>query len=210
MPSEYPPSTLKVRADCHRPQVKLREFVMPDRVRRLPPARFPSGAASLLRAGDVAELYYQDGWWEVAVESVADAASKSRGGSRGKRRRGGAAKKTAGRPPPTVEVDDIDDDDDDDDSDDDSDGEAGAAGPPKKDAKRFHVRSTEYNAQHTVSEGMLRPKWLWSNERRVWRYELACGHGCVPLEGHGRPSFKFAGGLLRAYNANAVKAEAPP
>ena len=44
--------------------------------------------------------------------------------------------------------------------------------------------------------------WLWSPGASVWRYELHAGHGCVPMAGQGEPTFKFAGGVLRASNSS--------
>mmetsp|Transcript_30532 Transcript_30532/g.70002 ORF Transcript_30532/g.70002 Transcript_30532/m.70002 type:complete len:83 (+) Transcript_30532:772-1020(+) len=42
--------------------------------------------------------------------------------------------------------------------------------------------------------------WLWSPKTSSWRYELHAGHGWVPLAG--KPTFKFAHGVLRASNEN--------
>jgi hypothetical protein len=88
----------------------------------------------------------------------------------------------------------------DEDVDEDEDEDTRDAKLKKKSKRLFHVKAVLYDIAHQVGEERLRPKWLWSHERRVWRYELACGHGCVPLEGHGRPSFVFAGGAPRSWN----------
>jgi hypothetical protein len=40
------------------------------RIRRAPPD-CPDGVLDLVRAGDTLELFYDDCWWDVVVESVA-------------------------------------------------------------------------------------------------------------------------------------------
>ena len=60
----------------------------------------------------------------------------------------------------------------------------------------------------TVAAEQLRPHWLWAPESCSWRFELLCGHGCVPLDdaAHGcKPTFKFACGVLRNRNDFAAK-----
>lgn len=47
----------------------LREWVQMQDVRRRPPPT-PAGFARLVEAGDLVELYFEDGWWEVEVEKV--------------------------------------------------------------------------------------------------------------------------------------------
>jgi hypothetical protein len=55
-------------------QAKLRENVSSADLRlRAPPT--PGGFARLLRAGDVVELFHEDGWWEVKLEPVTAAGS---------------------------------------------------------------------------------------------------------------------------------------
>ena len=49
-------------------------------------------------------------------------------------------------------------------------------------------------------QDVLRPRWLWANDQRTWRYEITLGHGCVPLPGRGWPTFKFANAVHRASN----------
>ena len=249
-------------SEAHAPaKVPLREFIEPQRLRLLPPNAFPNGAACLLRPGDLVDLYYQDGWWEVVVEAVKEPADSDglKRGQRGKRHRGEARKSATGavagdgggavagdgggapeaaadtltaetgfvkaetgfvnaetgfvngdmdakRATPEDEASEDEDEDEEEDEEEDEDEDADEdtrAAKLKKKSKRarlFHVKAVLYNATHQVSEERLRPKWLWSHERRVWRYELLCGHGCVPLEGHGRPSFVFAGGAPRSWN----------
>ena len=221
-------------------KVPLREFIEPQRLRLLPPNAFPKGAACLLRPGDLVDLYYQDGWWEVVIQAVEEPAASNglKRGQRGKQHRGkarksataavaagdggdavagdgggahdggGAPEAAAGKR--TAQTRFVN-----------SDMDAKGATPEDEDtraaklkkksnrARLFHVKAVLYNATHQVSEERLRPRWLWSHERRVWRYELACGHGCVPLEGNGRPSFVFAGGAPRSWNPHYAPIATP-
>ena len=235
-------------SEAHLPvKVPLREFIEPQRLRMLPPSAFPNGVACLLRPGDLVDLYYQNGWWEVVIQAVKEPAACDglKRGQRGKRQRGNARKSAqpavavgdgggahdaGGAPEATADTitarsgvvtgvmdakvaapdDDASEEEDldedlDEDEDEDEDEDTRAAKLKKKSKRptspaRFHVKAVLYDITHQVGEERLRPKWLWSHERRVWRYELACGHGCVPLEGQGRPSFVFAGGAPRSWN----------
>ena len=47
-------------------------------VRLLPPSTFPRGVADLLRAGDTAELYWEDGWCDLRAISERSPATSSR------------------------------------------------------------------------------------------------------------------------------------
>ena len=82
-------------SEAHLPvKVPLREFIEPQRLRMLPPSAFPNGAACLLRPGDLVDLYYQNGWWEVVIQAVKEPAACDglKRGQRGKRQRGNARK----------------------------------------------------------------------------------------------------------------------
>ena len=74
-------------------------------------------------------------------------------------------------------------------------GGGGGGGP------RFSVQATKYNKTHKdVTADRLRPRWLYAAQARAWRFELLSGHGCAPVDGSvagGKPTFKFAAGVLR-------------
>ena len=78
----------------------------------------------------------------------------------------------------------------------DAEGEAAAA----EGGGKLRLTLKYLDKTHVVSEALVRPRWLWAPAARVWRYELHVGHGCVPLEGEGAPTFKFAGGVMRSSN----------
>ena len=59
--------------------------------------------------------------------------------------------------------------------------------------------AAKFNKVHQVAARDLRPRWLWAADAHAWRFELLCGHGCVPLEADAatpgmRPTFVFAKG----------------
>ena len=71
------------------------------------------------------------------------------------------------------------------------------------DEKRFTVvyYTVDGPVAHRVSARRLRPRWLWAAEPEVWRFELLCGHGCVPKNPDrpgGRPTFSFSKGSMRS------------
>ena len=69
------------QADADEDRPRLREWVAASNVRRRPPDAFPNGMLELVRVGDLLELLYDDGWWEVEVkdvQSLADAGSAAR------------------------------------------------------------------------------------------------------------------------------------
>mmetsp|Transcript_30533 Transcript_30533/g.70003 ORF Transcript_30533/g.70003 Transcript_30533/m.70003 type:complete len:308 (+) Transcript_30533:30-953(+) len=74
------------------------------------------------------------------------------------------------------------------------------AGADRRDELQLRVISKIYDKEHDVGTADVRPAWLWSPKTSSWRYELHAGHGWVPLAG--KPTFKFAHGVLRASNEN--------
>ena len=189
-----------------------------------PPSHFPPGHVELLREGDLCDLYFEDGWWEVEVKAVARCGEAKTipeplpPGSR-RRRRGDEddyAKPASLATSLTSSAG--------------ASSSAAAAGPSSSTAlswskevggglrleakaaraakvadgeRRFLVESVRYKDHlHKVAEGSLRPRWLWSAEARAWRYELQQGHGCVPVdEEECPPFFQFALGVLRSFNS---------
>ena len=170
------------QADADEDQPRLREWVAASNVRRRPPDAFPTGMLELVRVGDLLELLYDDGWWEVEVkdvQSLADARESRR------RAKGGTSSAAAWRASygegPRVQKQEAD-----------------------EELERFTVESVRYkDSTHTVGPSRLRPRWMWSTSDNAWRFELINGHGCVPVDPTkpgGKPTFTFAKGAVRSMN----------
>ena len=154
---------------------KLQEWVRAAEVRRRP-GGFPPGTLELVRVGDALELFYKDAWWDVEVQKIEPkgsvyAAEDAKAAEEARR---------YGRRRPEVD----------------------AARDPL-DEKRFTVvyYTVDGPVAHRVSARRLRPRWLWAAEPEVWRFELLCGHGCVPKNPDrpgGRPTFSFSKGSMRS------------
>jgi hypothetical protein len=150
---------------------RLQEWVELSGVRTRPPTGFPPGVIDLVRAGDLLELFYEDGWWPVEVLRLLNPMADAEGG--GVRRPEKRARRGGEDDPEPLD-----------------DG-LGA---------RFLVSAIGYDKQHKVKPNRLRPRWLWADKMRAWRYELLSGHGCVPkdsTQAGGRPAFKFAASVMR-------------
>ena len=165
---------------------RLREWVMASNVRLRPPDAFPPGMIELVKVGDMLELWFDDGWWEVQVKSIISVAAarearRSRGASSAAAWRASFGEKPLSRK------------------------DRQAADDAEEELERFTVESVLYkDSTHTVGPSRLRPRWLWSAAAKAWRFELLSGHGCVPSEADkpgGKPTFVFAHGVMRSMNS---------
>lgn len=158
-------------------QTRLEEWCVGAEVRPEPPPT-PEAFHRLIARGDVLEMLFEDGWWEVRVEEIC------RGALATQRADHGVAQREQ-----EVEA-------------------AAAAGGADEEAVcdelRFVVSSVMYAKAHVVSAAVLRPQWQWSKQASIWRYEIVAGHGFV-VPSTGEALFKFAYAIHRSHNDTGLR-----